>query len=545
MTLDATGFTPKALPAIQTEIEDEFRLQFGATLLLTPATVLGKMIGINAEREDEIWQLLQSLYDSFSPSTASDISLDRIAEITGVIRNPATRSTASLYLAGDSATVIPIGTIVGVENSTSRFRTAAEVTLDDSDDFAIASASPVACTITRSGSTASVAATAHGLPNGAIVTIAGADQLDYNITAKISNVSANAFDYTVAGAPTTPATGSITFVDEGLAQEPGLTPVVVRSVGHGLIATDVRMIVGATEGDYNRVFAVVSVLDADHFTWEGTNSFPTTPATGSYEGKEANLVAAESVSTGVIAGLAHTINNIINAISGWAGADNLNDATTGVAVETDAALRARRDAALQGLGNATLEAIRADMLLVANVTSALVFENDTDVTSGIRTPHSIEAVVTGGADQDIWDALFDTKAAGIATVGAESGSHTDSQGTIHTVKFSRATIRDIWIDITVTIDSDYPADGDDQVKAALKAFGDANYGIGEDVIPIPQLIGSIDLIPGIRDVLIGVLSVPDGDPDPNPTPGTDDGPVAIAETELAEFDTGRITVVQV
>ena len=545
MTLDATGFTPKNLTTIQTELEASFRKEFGADLLLTPDTLHGKLVGIFAEREDSQYQLLQALYDSFSPATASGISLDRVSSITGVARNPATRSTSPVYLAGDVSTVIPIGTIIGVDNSTVRFRTTAEVTLSVTDDVSIASASPVSCTLVQAAGTATATATTHGMPNGAIVTIAGANEPEYNITAKIFNVSANNFDYTVDAGADSPATGTITFVDEGLAQEPGGTLVTVRAVAHGLIAVDLRQIVLATETDYNRVFAVVTVLDANHFTWEGTQTFSATPATGAFEGKEANLANVESVALGNIAGLAHSINDIINAISGWEGADNLNDATTGVALETDTALRTRRESALQGLGNATLEAIAADMLLVPGVTSVFVFENDTDVTSGIRTPHSIEVVLLGGSDPVIAPALFNTKGAGIATVGTSSENHTDSQGTVHVVKFSRPTIRDIWIEINVTVDADYPADGDTQVKNALTAFGVANYGIGADVIPIPQLIGAVDLIPGIRDILIGVLDVADGAGDPSPVPGTDDGSITISETNIAKFDNARITVTQV
>lgn len=65
-------------------------------------------------------------------------------------------------------------------------------------------------TITRSGSTASVAHTSHGLSNGDEVQIKGADQDEYNGIKTISNVTTNAYDFTVAGTPTTPATGTIT-----------------------------------------------------------------------------------------------------------------------------------------------------------------------------------------------------------------------------------------------------------------------------------------------------------------------------------------------
>lgn len=66
------------------------------------------------------------------------------------------------------------------------------------------------CTITRSGSTASVAHTAHGMTTGMSVIIRGAAQDEYNGIYTIGNVSADAYDYTVSGSPATPATGTIT-----------------------------------------------------------------------------------------------------------------------------------------------------------------------------------------------------------------------------------------------------------------------------------------------------------------------------------------------
>lgn len=69
--------------------------------------------------------------------------------------------------------------------------------------------SDVTVTITRSGTTASVAHTAHGLANGDEVVITGATENEYNGIQTISNVTTNAYDYTVSGSPTTPATGTI------------------------------------------------------------------------------------------------------------------------------------------------------------------------------------------------------------------------------------------------------------------------------------------------------------------------------------------------
>jgi hypothetical protein len=65
-------------------------------------------------------------------------------------------------------------------------------------------------TITRSGSTASVSHSSHGMSEGQTIIIRGANQDEYNGTYTISNVTTNAYDYTVSGTPDTPATGTIT-----------------------------------------------------------------------------------------------------------------------------------------------------------------------------------------------------------------------------------------------------------------------------------------------------------------------------------------------
>jgi hypothetical protein len=66
------------------------------------------------------------------------------------------------------------------------------------------------CTITRSGATASVAHTDHGMTAGMSVVIRGATEDEYNGIYTISNVTTHAYDYSVSGTPNTPATGTIT-----------------------------------------------------------------------------------------------------------------------------------------------------------------------------------------------------------------------------------------------------------------------------------------------------------------------------------------------
>ena len=63
--------------------------------------------------------------------------------------------------------------------------------------------------ITRSGSTATVTTgSAHNLVTGAEITMSGATQTEYNVTAIVTVTGSTTFTYTVAGTPVTPATGS-------------------------------------------------------------------------------------------------------------------------------------------------------------------------------------------------------------------------------------------------------------------------------------------------------------------------------------------------
>jgi uncharacterized phage protein gp47/JayE len=244
-------------------------------------------------------------------------------------------------------------------------------------------------------------------------------------------------------------------------------------------------------------------------------------------------VEAESIDVGPVVALAGTLTEIGSPVSGWDEVTNLLDAEQGEDEESDADARARRIAALSGLGNATIEAIRGALLAVTAVETVKVFENDTDGTVSSRPPHSFEALVVGGADQDIWDAIFANKAAGIATHGSESGSVTDTQGISHTINFSRPTIVEIYLDVTLTVDADYPVDGDALVEQAILDWADENLQIGSDVVVFPYLVGSFITVPGIVGVVIDIGTAPGPSGDAN---------ITIAETALANFDSGNLTV---
>lgn len=88
--------------------------------------------------------------------------------------------------------------------------------------------------------------------------------------------------------------------------------------------------------------------------------------------------------------------------------------------------------------------------------------------------------------------------------------------------------------------SAYPADGDNQIKAALVAWGNA-LGAGQDVIVYPALVGQLLVVPGITDmtVMIGTAPAPTLDDNIDIDDGTG------GTVELSRWDTSRITIAHI
>jgi uncharacterized phage protein gp47/JayE len=245
-------------------------------------------------------------------------------------------------------------------------------------------------------------------------------------------------------------------------------------------------------------------------------------------------VAMEAETPGVVVANAGTLTVIETPQSGWNSITNDADATQGEEAETDAELRIRRENELRRAGAAAVDAIRADVLAVTNVTSATIFENPTNVTDGDGVPpHAIEPVVKDGALDDIAQAIWDSKAAGIESHGDVSGNAEDDEGDTQVIDFSRPAEVDIHIEIEVDVDDDYPADGDAQIKTALSTFGQNSLGVGDDVI-YTELYGVIFGVSGVVDVTLLKTGTVD--------PPTGVVNITITSRQLAVIDTANIDV---
>lgn len=236
-----------------------------------------------------------------------------------------------------------------------------------------------------------------------------------------------------------------------------------------------------------------------------------------------------------------TLTVIAVAFTGFNAITNSEDAELGLPIEADElssygpGLRLRREQDLARRGSTTLDAIKADLDNVPDVTSVMVLGNDTDVTDGDGLPpHSVEAIVEGGTDAAVATAILAAKSAGTATHGTTTVSVDDIQGNPHDVNFSRPVDVDIWIDVAlIARRKNYVGD-----NGVIEALADAYQAVGGDVI-YARLVRIVMDLAGLKD-----------DPDADivhlyigtaPSPGSSAN-VVITTRQLAKLDTSRISV---
>lgn len=374
------GFSPKLVGDILDDIETQQQADFGASINTGAESVLGQLNATFAASVAEAWEVLQAVYRSLYPDSATGEALDNVSAITGVSREPATKSTINLTCNGTAGTLLLAGRVVSVDNTGERF-----VSLADA------------------------------------------------------------------------------------------------SIGGG---------------------GSVSVLfEADSF--------------------------------GPVQLLSGWDLTIETSVAGWSTAVAGEDAEVGDDLETDAALRLRRADLLRFQGSATIEAIRADILDVDGVEQCYVYENTQEITGGRGLPpKSIEVIAHGGTDEDVAEAIFDTKAAGIETYGHAPNDVTeivtDSMGINHTINFTRPDDIDIHFVIVIDIDAaTYPSDGDDQIKARLKALGD-ELVLGETLI-YERFQAELFRVSGVVDSTTFYVD--------KSAPGTGISNLTFTTRQLATFDT--------
>lgn len=540
----AEGFERKPLGTIEQEIKDFIHATIRADANLGGDSLWGNFISIVASKQSEIWEILEELYRIIDPDNATGAALDILCALSGVIRLRATRSTVPLTVNLDAGTSLLIGRVVSLSSDPTRtFITTTTVTNDTADagNFQVEAQAentgpvaapsgtidtidtPVAGWNSVSNGDAPAAVTAGNTETYALgdtqTLLVDVDGVSDTATFAIgtpASVNGNNEPFALTdgwtlqvavdgGSPQTAIFNTGDFANIALATALEVAAVVTADIvgGNGTdVASSINVnsntlgpdssieILGGTAraalglalgtatggGDFadiaNATAAeVVAVLEAD---LGGT--------TCTVEAGAPKITSDDPGTGGSIEVTGGTANGALGfgtvEVLGYDG----EAAVLGTDTETDEDLRVRREVLLATPGSATLDAIRAQVLGVTGVTSCSAFENTTLVVDGDGVPgKEFEVLVVGGDGDDIAQAIWDSKGGGIGAHGDLTGNAVDAAGGAQTLDYSRPTDTPIYVDFTVTTDGDYPVDGDAQVKAAIKVYGDTLV-VGADVI---------------------------------------------------------------
>jgi len=221
---------------------------------------------------------------------------------------------------------------------------------------------------------------------------------------------------------------------------------------------------------------------------------------------------------------ANTITEVVNPISGLDLVDNPSASQGGSEEETDHELRERYIQSYDRAGGSTTNSIRANILEETDAIASIILENITMSTdSNGLPPKSFESIVYGGVNENIAQAIFDKKPAGIESFGNISVLLDDDSGNEQAVGFSRASEISIYVDMDVSTDSNlFPSDGNTQIKDEIIEYiggelSDGSYSMGLSIsgdVFYNKIIDLIFNVTGVEDVntlYIGISSSPTGE----------------------------------
>lgn len=112
MPLTAQGFQRKTYDDILTEQTNRARLLFGDDIDTSEQSVFGKMLRLYCLDAAENQELAEGVYLSAFPNTASGVGLDRLMQLAGISRNPATYAQHTITITGTANIYVPMGFLV-------------------------------------------------------------------------------------------------------------------------------------------------------------------------------------------------------------------------------------------------------------------------------------------------------------------------------------------------------------------------------------------------------------------------------------------------
>lgn len=197
MTLNLPESSTEVVNRAKTDVQ---RAVPGSNPFLRNSWLAALITGYANRVYDFYLQLKEALRQAI-PDTATGNYLVRWASIWGITRLPATAATGTVVFTGTAGSIIPTATVVA-DSAGVEYETQADVTLS--------ATTIILSSLTQSGGVATATTpNSHNLASAVPVTISGANEAEYNGVPAITVTGPTTFTYPVAGAPASPATGTI------------------------------------------------------------------------------------------------------------------------------------------------------------------------------------------------------------------------------------------------------------------------------------------------------------------------------------------------
>ena len=457
------GFTPKTQDEIKADIEAKLRSFFGEDMQLGPGSRFGTIVDIFSSELADTWLALQADYNSRFRATASGMNLDYVGSLTNSPRRYETESSVSCYLSGP-----------------------------------------------KSGVT---------LASGLRAQVSGGDTRQFYLNTA-ATLTPNNFLFICNEVPNF---GDLVFSWEG---SPDI--VIPFNSTTGQIAAILETATSLSPGDIT-VIGTLNIEGSIHITFVNANPTVGVPLIGEtttlqrYTKTVKVTAGFSTANTESFTGIDSTsetiplrsVQTVVSNDPNWRYVINYTAGTPGVSRESDAEYRQRMETELQAQGTATLGGFSEQIASIEGVVSVNVVENQTDsVDSSGRPPHSIEVFVDGGSDDVVAQEIYSYKPLGIATTSVTTaGSSSERTGAIITVNsvastlsFSSSVKVNIYMDVTLTVDSSYPDNGDELVKENLATFIN-NLGLGKTLYTY-KLNTAVAFVKGVTTVDIKVGKIP-------------------------------------
>jgi len=589
---------------IRSALESELQVEFGQNIDLTESSVFTTLANVLATvLHDNQEQSLQDVYESAFLDTAEGQALDDVVAIIGLQRRDAIHATGVERFSATG----PVTQDYPIQSGT---------TVQTGGEFPIEfeTSEPTALELIDSFEDGSLSEYSGNTGNASIVTDANAPQGD-NVLELDATDGAHIYDggidistgttfhawlnptagtapaVTFAIQPSDPDTYYQVVVDES-TDEVRIEYVLNNSVD---TVIDTLSSAGITAGEYHEVEIDwnvtgnigIELFDSSDASLGTAGGVDTTLLNGHTGFKSEDATGTKRIDWYTTSAVSANIRALVGGVDGNVGAESItrlpsppsgvdtatnlyptgdtsysntqgDEFTVGTNAETDSQLRDRAQDAVAGGGSATHDAI-VDRLVndTPGVTSVTVYENKTNTDStgsGGLPEYSFEAVVFGGEDDDVAEAIFDEKAVTSRDYGGANGTAVtvtvtaDSNGQERDISFSRPAKVDVDLTLDLVVDDAYI--GDDALRDEIVSYIGGTLSEGTEVVGLG--VGEDVLIDQVRDIVvgddtgvIGFDSSVDGTPiSTTPSITTVDGldVVDIGENEVAQSDASDASI---